>query len=146
MELKIILHNSPEYDQMVQLRLATLRIPLGLSFTPEQLANEKDDILIGAFEETELIGCCILTPQDKTTIQLRQMAVRKEIQTKGIGKKIVDFAEQEAMKRGYTVLMMHARNIAVGFYQKCGYEIKGDEFIEVMIPHYYMEKTLQPPR
>ena len=142
MELKIIQHKSPEYDQMVQLRLEILRIPLGLAFTEEQLAKEKDDILIAAFEEGKIVGCCVLTAHDKDTIQLRQMAVKQDIQAKGTGKKIVEFAERTAFALGYSTLMMHARDTALGFYQKCGYEIKGNEFIEVTIPHYVMEKEL----
>jgi predicted GNAT family N-acyltransferase len=37
---------------------------------------------------------------------------------------------------------MHARNNSIGFYEKVGYKKKGDEFIEVTIPHYVMEKML----
>jgi predicted GNAT family N-acyltransferase len=37
---------------------------------------------------------------------------------------------------------MHARNTALGFYLKCGYELKEKEFTEVGIPHRYMEKHL----
>jgi hypothetical protein len=38
--------------------------------------------------------------------------------------------------------MMHARKTAVGFYEKQGYEILGDEFLEVSVPHYEMRKKL----
>ena len=41
---------------------------------------------------------------------------------------------------GFT--LMHARANAVGFYEKMGYKVIGDEFIEVTIPHYVMEKRL----
>lgn len=145
MELKIIPHASPEYDQMVQLRLEILRIPLGLTFTEVQLEKEKDDILIGAFENGAIAGCCVLTRYDKDAIQLRQMAVKKDIQAKGVGKKIMEYAEKTALAHGYSTLMMHARNTALGFYQRCGYEIKGNEFIEVTIPHHHMEKRLTGP-
>jgi predicted GNAT family N-acyltransferase len=37
---------------------------------------------------------------------------------------------------------MHARKSAVGFYEKFGYRISGNEFIEVSIPHIVMEKKL----
>jgi predicted GNAT family N-acyltransferase len=37
---------------------------------------------------------------------------------------------------------MHARQTAVGFYQKLGYSITGEPFEEVTIPHYIMEKAL----
>lgn len=143
MQLKIIQHSTPEYNQMVQLRMEILRIPLGLTFTEEQLEKEKDDILIGAFEHQELIGCCVLTHHDKEMLQLRQMAVNTGIQAKGVGKKILEYAEQTALAHGYSILMMHARDTAIGFYQKCGYEKEGNEFIEVSIPHYQMAKRLK---
>jgi predicted GNAT family N-acyltransferase len=37
---------------------------------------------------------------------------------------------------------MHARKHAIGFYEKMGYKVKGDEFEEVTIPHFLMEKHL----
>ena len=43
MALKIIKHGSKEYSQMVDLRFQILRKPLGLTFTPEELAAEKED-------------------------------------------------------------------------------------------------------
>lgn len=144
MDLKIIQYGTKEYDQMVQLRLDVLRTPLGLAFTKEQLEKEKDDILINAYNNNELVGCCVLTPHDAGTIQLRQMAVRPGSQSSGVGRKILEYAEQVALQKGYSLLMMHARNVALGFYQKCGYIVKGEEFIEVTIPHYYMEKVLIP--
>jgi len=143
MDIQLIQHNTPEYNQMVTLRLEILRTPLGLTFTEEQLEKEKDDILIGAFEEGNIIGCCVLTPHNSNTIQLRQMAVATGIQAKGAGRKIVEYAEETALDRGYSVLMMHARNTALDFYRKCGYEVKGNEFIEVTIPHHHMEKKLK---
>ena len=46
MALKIIDHGTPEYAQMIKLRDDILRKPLGLSFSPEELEKEKDNILI----------------------------------------------------------------------------------------------------
>jgi len=37
---------------------------------------------------------------------------------------------------------MNARKTAKGFYEKLGYEIKGDEFVEVTLPHFYMQKNI----
>jgi predicted GNAT family N-acyltransferase len=52
------------------------------------------------------------------------------------------FAENIARDLGYKKLCMHARQTAVGFYQKLGYSISGEPFEEVTIPHYIMEKVL----
>ncbi len=142
MALRIIDHGTKEYQQMVNLRLEILRKPLGLSFTPEDLEKEKEDVLMGAFEDDKMLGCCLLTRMDAQTMRLRQMAVPNSMQGKGIGRALMIFAENIARDLGYKKLCMHARKTALGFYEKLGYSASGEEFIEVTIPHYIMEKML----
>lgn len=127
---------------MVNLRNEILRKPLGMTLSAEELEQEKDDILMGAFEDDRLLGCCLLTRTDESTVRLRQMAVPNNMQGKGIGRALMIFAENIARDLGYKKLCMHARKTAVGFYQKLGYVITGGEFVEVTIPHYIMEKVL----
>ena len=143
MGLHIIDYNSKEYHDMVELRNQLLRKPLGLSLLKEDLLNEKNNIFIGYFDDGKLEGCCMLVPLDNHTIQLRQMAVLAGLQGKGIGRTIMQFAENLARDKGFKNIMMHARESAIGFYQKQGYEIKGDIFIEVSIPHFQMEKQIR---
>ena len=142
MPIKQIDHGTKEYQQMIDLRYEILRKPLHLSFDPEELDREKDDILIGAFEEEKMLGCCLLTEVEKDSVRLRQMAVQNNLQGKGIGAAMMNFAEHVARDAGYKKLIMHARKSAIGFYEKFGYKVSGDEFIELSIPHYIMEKKL----
>ncbi len=142
MALKIIDHGSKDYQKMVDMRLAILRKPLGLDFSAEELAREKEDILIGCFEEEKLEGCCMLTKIAPQTVKLRQMAVTSGLQGKGIGRVLLNFAENVARDKGYRKMTMHARKNALGFYEKLGYKVVGDEFIEVTLPHFAMEKEL----
>jgi len=142
MALKIIDHGTKEYQQMVKLRDDILRKPLGLTFDPEELENEKNNLLIGAFEDDNMLGCCMLVEENSAMVKLRQMAVLNALQGKGIGRALMQFAENLARDHGYKVLTMHARKNAVGFYEKMGYKVKGEEFQEVSIPHFEMEKEL----
>ncbi len=142
MGLKQIDHGSKEYQQMIQLRMNILREPLGLNFTKEELEKEKDHILIVAYEEDEMLGCCMLKKIDTHTLQLRQMAVKNNLQRKGIGASIMSFAETVSRDKGYKKIIMHARDSAVGFYERFGYKLKGEQFIEVNLPHHVMEKKL----
>lgn len=142
MPIKVIDHGSEDYKKMVDLRMEILRKPLGLTFSETDLARETQDILIGAFEEEEIIACCILTKTGDTTCKLRQMAVRPKIQGTGLGAAMMNYAEQLAKDAGYTKLVMNARKTAKGFYEKLGYETKGEEFIEVTLPHFYMQKNI----
>lgn len=142
MALKIIDYGTPEYQQMIKLRDDILRKPLGLSFSVEDLGDDKENILIGAFEEDRMLGCCMLVQENPVTVRLRQMAVQNDLQRKGIGKALMYFAENLARDRGYKIITMHARKYSVGFYEKMGYKVTGSEFIEITIPHYIMEKKL----
>ena len=142
MGLKQIDHGSREYEQMIRLRHQILRQPLGLNFSDEELEMEKDNILIASFEDDEMLGCCMLKPVDSQTLQLRQMAVPDKLQGKGVGASIISFAENLARDKGYSRIMMHARDTAIGFYEKFGYKTVGNEFTEVNLPHHIMEKTL----
>lgn len=142
MALKIIDHGTPEYQQMVKLRDDILRKPLGLSFDAGELEKEKNNLLMAAYEDDQMLGCCMLVEEDPQTVRLRQMAVLNDLQGKGIGKALMTFAENLARDRGYRKITMHARKNAIGFYEKMGYEKVGQEFEEITIPHYVMEKQL----
>ena len=70
------------------------------------------------------------------------ISVSEAWQGKGVGKALMQFAENLARDRGYKKISMHARKNAIGFYEKMGYKRVGDEFEEITIPHYVMEKGL----
>lgn len=142
MALKIIEHGSNEYRSMVKLRDDILRKPLGLKFSEEELEEEKKHILIGAFEDDDILACCMLVEEDPSTVRLRQMAVLNDLQGKGIGRALMNFAENIARDRGYKCISMHARKNVTGFYEKMGYVVSGNEFIEITIPHLQMDKKL----
>src|SRR5260221_13592949 len=128
MALRMIDHGTKEYQQMVNLRNEILRKPLGLTFDREELEKEKEDILMGAFEDDRLLGCCLLSRVDAITVRLRQMAVPNNMQGKGVGRALMIFAENIARDLGYKRLVMHARVTALGFYEKLGYSTNGKEF------------------
>ncbi len=142
MGLKQIDHGTTEYEKMVALRQQILRQPLGLSFSNDELEKEKNDLLIAAFDDEDMLGCCMLTAQNNQTLRIRQMAVQNNLQGKGIGASLMSFIESLARDKGYKCLMMHARDTAIGFYEKFGYKVKGEQFLEVGIPHHIMEKKL----
>lgn len=127
---------------MVKLRDDVLRKPLGLYFTEDELESEKQNLLMGAYEDEQMLGCCMLVEEEPQTVRLRQMAVLNDLQGKGIGKALMQFAENLARDRGYRRITMHARKNAIGFYEKMGYKKIGEEFEEITIPHYVMEKEL----
>jgi predicted GNAT family N-acyltransferase len=39
-------------------------------------------------------------------------------------------------------MVVHARDVAVGFYERLGYQSVGEPFVEIGLPHQTMEKEL----
>jgi len=140
LSFKSITPQDREYAPVFELREEILRKPIGLSLHDEDLSNEVNDHILIAEDETGVIACLILTPLPEQTVQLRQMAVAANQQGKNIGTQLVRYAEQFAWNNGYKRIMLHARIVAKGFYEKLNYTQVGDEFTEVGIPHIEMEK------
>jgi predicted GNAT family N-acyltransferase len=134
--------NTAEYQQLLSFRNTWLREPLGLNLFEEDLSGDVKDLILVVMQGDEIVGCVMLQPKDEQTIKLRQMAIHQRLQGKGIGKVLVDDAEQLARERGYTRVELHARITAQGFYEKLGYAPFGEVFTEVTIPHIAMEKQL----
>jgi len=70
------------------------------------------------------------------------MAVSEEHQGKGLGKLIIQNAENELVKLCFSEIEMAARETVIPFYQKLGYQIKGTLFQQAGIPHITMVKRL----
>lgn len=147
LELAQIAANSSRYRDLVELRRRVLRTPLGLDYTPQQLAKEQADLHIAAYLNGRLVGCGVLTAVDVSggVGQLRQMAVDPDWQRRGIGAQIVAFAEKLAAERGYREIVLHARETARPFYERSGFVATGETFMEVTLPHRKMVKRLGSP-
>lgn len=141
--IKIVQHNSQDYQKMLDLRLKVLRHPLGMtSFTNRELEMDVESIHIAAFSGDEVIGTLILTRKDSHALKMRQVCVNPAFQSQSVGRKMVFFAEEYAVKAGYKVIELHARASVSGWYSTLGFASAGDEFLEVGLPHFQMAKTL----
>ena len=130
------------YQQLLVLRDEVLRKPLGMSVYNDDLSKDHEEVILAALDEDELIGCLMMKKLNNSTGKLRQMAVAKQHQGKGIGRQLIITAERIAKNKGQQTLELHARKTAVHFYKEIGYTTEGDEFTEVGIPHFFMKKTL----
>jgi predicted GNAT family N-acyltransferase len=140
MKLQIIEHGSHEYDESVQFRDRMLRQPLGLIFTPEQLAAESGSHHIAGFLDGAMRACCVLVEREPNSYQVRQVAVDERFQRQGWGHQLMEFAEQHAASLGARTVFCHARLEVVPFYEQLGYVTVGEPFEEVTIMHVHMEK------
>jgi len=142
--IKEIKYGSEAYEEAVHLRDLMLRQPLGIKFNKEELLREKTDIHIACFQGSKIIGTVILTPKSNGVARIRQVAVETSHQGKGIGRKLIAFAEKMAKERKFSEIILSARTNVLGFYKKMGYETRGNEYISqnTNVPHFRMVKNI----
>ena len=107
--------------------------------------HREDAIHLGAFEGDRIIGICSLFEMTTTKLsfekqyRLRAMATHPEARGKHAGKAIVEEAIRLVKEAGYDVLWCDARKVALGFYERLGFQLI-DEWYEVPMigPHKLM--------
>ncbi|TBX69540.1 N-acetyltransferase [Flavobacterium silvisoli] len=103
----------------------------------------------GIFGYGKLVGVAsffknrqVLFPETNQ-VQLRGMAILKEFQGKGLGEMLLKYCEQLFQDEENCLLWFNARSHAVGFYEKLGYQVKGDSFeIKDIGTHFIMYKNV----
>lgn len=60
----------------------------------------------------------------------------------GAGKIIMGAIEDHAKESGIVILKLNAQTYAIPFYEKLGYTVVSDEFLDAGIPHKTMEKII----
>lgn len=74
--------------------------------------------------------------------KLQRIAVLKSQRGKKLGERLMTEMENHAKKYGIKRLILGAQNSAIGFYQKCGYQIFGEGYDEEGVAHHNMQKML----
>ena len=83
-------------------------------------------------------GCPIGTARLMPRGQIGRMAVLKAWRGRGIGASLLELAVDAARRGNYEVVFLHAQSHAVGFYERAGFELTGEAFMEAGIEHRAM--------
>jgi len=109
----------------------------------------EDDIAVhvGAWDDGVLVGCATVFadpwpgsdgwPAEQAAWRLRGMAVDPSRHRTGVGRQVLDAAVDAARTAGAPLLWANARTAALPFYESCGWEVAGAEFIttDTGLPH-----------
>jgi ribosomal protein S18 acetylase RimI-like enzyme len=140
--LMFIGNDSPDYASELDLRWRVLRKPLGHGREAVAFPFEAESLHLVALDGQRVVGCVLFHPEGPGTGRLFQMAVEPDRQGSGLGTRLVRALEAEVARRGFHEVTLHARDSAVGFYARLGYQAFGEPYVEVGIPHQSMRKTL----
>ena len=129
---------SPEETYLLRREILRKNLPQ----ESHEFSGDFDDqtFHLGYFVEDRIVGI-ITVLQNGEIAQIRGMAVSEDYQGKGIGKKLVEKAEEILSEAQIHKIWMNARETAAEFYQKLGYKVEGELFnIKPIGFHYVMTK------
>ena len=133
---------SGSYQEMLALRYAELRVPLGLEWVKGELLRDRKDRHFGVFRESELLGTAVVCDLGGGTRKLRQIAITREYQGRGFGRALMELLESLLQGEQVQTCELNARISVAGFYRALDYLEVGEVFEEVGIPHVQMRKAL----
>ena len=88
------------------------------------------------FSDGEAVATGRNIPYGENTVKIGRLAVKKDKRGMGLGEKIVLELLRKAREDGAKTVKVGAQTHAVGFYEKCGFELLGTpEYLEENIPH-----------
>ena len=138
------------FEQVLPLRVRVLRkgTPTTDAHYVEDLAA--DAVHFGVLRDGEAIATSTWfmkeCPEQPGTsaMQLKGMAVDDSLQTSGLGRQLIDAGVAHAQERNAALVWARARDSAIGFYEKCGFTVVGDGFIDgpTDMPHHIVVRSL----
>ena len=138
--------NEKEFEDYYELRWRILREPW-----QQPKGSEKDELenesfhIMACDENKKVIGVGRLHLNNETEAQIRYMAVAPEHIEQGIGTLMLEALEEKSRREDCRAIVLDARENAVVFYQKKGYELlEKSHLLFGSIQHYRMLKRLHP--
>ncbi|MCF7859266.1 MAG: GNAT family N-acetyltransferase [Candidatus Cloacimonetes bacterium] len=132
-----------EFSKYYEFRWRILRKPWERPKGTEKDNKEEKSIHIMAVLNNKIVGCGRAHFNSKDQVQIRYMAVDKQLRGQKIGTKILLALEKEIKKIGAQEIILNARSNAVSLYRKNGYETyKEGDILFGEIKHYWMRKWI----
>ena len=134
-------NSQEEWDLYFNLRYEVLRAPWNQPRGSERNEGDATAEHFAFFENEQIIGVGRLDFTENLGSQIRFMAVDSRFQGRGIGRQLMQHMEEIARNKGCKVTILHAREIALPFYEKLGYDItEKSHLLFGVIQHFLMIK------
>ncbi|KAJ2719092.1 hypothetical protein GGI07_005421 [Coemansia sp. Benny D115] len=140
--------SASEYEQALALRIHVFCDIQGFSREGEPDHYDKDAIHIVALTPDEAKVAAYLRIIENTETpacaKLGRIVVSPDHQGKGLGKKLLEYAEEYVRETlgAVKTLKLGSQFDKKAFYEKCGYEAKGDIYDDEGCPHIWMYKNI----
>jgi predicted GNAT family N-acyltransferase len=133
-----------EWLDYYDLRYRILRQPLNQPLGSERNDGDETGIHFALYESKQLKAIARLDLQENDISQVRFVAVEKNSQGKGYGKKIMLEVEDYCRVLNQKKIILHARDYAVDFYLNLNYVLIEPSYkLFNVLQHFMMEKELR---
>lgn len=133
---------AQQWQDYYQLRYQVLRQPWG-----QPVGSERDELEAQSYHAMvehagQVLAVGRIHPLGDGRAQVRYMAVAPQARGSGFGAVVLAELERQAQRWGCVVIVLNAREQAIGFYRKANYQL-GDVLEPLYgIPHQQMTKQL----
>lgn len=133
---------SKEYTDALQIRHDVFIIEQGVSLEEEidELEDKTEHLVV--YANSKPVAAARMLVLDNQTYKAQRVSVLKDARGKGYGAELMQQIEKRAKELGGEKITLGAQNTAIPFYEKLGYEVEGEEFLDAGIPHHTMTKVI----
>lgn len=135
---------ADQFEAYYETRWRLLRAPWGQARGSERDAHDAHAThLMVCAPDAAVVAVARLHGRGGARAQVRYMAVDPAWQGQGLGRRLLQALETRALSRGIVLVVLDAREGAVGFYERCGYRVtRAAHTLYGSIQHWHMEKRL----
>lgn len=110
---------------------------------PEELEWDNVDQsavhLIASNQQKQCMGCArVSIHSNKNTAYIGRMAVLKTFRHQGVGRLLLQAALEYCLQQNVQIIALSAQTHAIGFYEKAGFKINSDAYMDAGILHVDM--------
>lgn len=113
---------------------------------PQELEHDPADLTAVHAVAYNRLGLAVATgrllPAQAGVAQVGRLAVHRVLRGSRVGQRVLQTLTEAARARGDRQLMLHAQRCAEGFYERLGYQRRGEPFEEAGIAHVEMYSPL----
>ena len=132
-----------ELPAILALRHDVFCVEQGVPEELERDEHDRDALHLVALSGLRVVGTCRLTRGTaQGTWRLGRMAVAADWRGRGVGEALMARAHAEAGRAGARRIALAAQVAVQGFYERLGYEARGETFTEAGIEHIAMTRAL----
>jgi len=104
---------------------------------------EDQTLHIVGYEDDRAVCTARLLKKEDDSVKIQRVAVLSPYRKRGVGRQLLGFIEDTAKQQlEASRLVLDSQDHAISFYEKEGYTVKGEGFLDAGIPHHSMQKTI----